>query len=796
MLRSVARDEGGFVLIKAIMLVIVCTLVIAATIGLSRFGLNENKLDEEMNEAKQLGFSVLEQVKYEVSERFYNYYSSSPNAFTAHKLNWFDNVQANGTQLGTPGYSYQAPQSARFRHDEDRDTDRSRWRREGTYSVTVDVKQPDGFGGKFPGTSGARDLKVTVEARVGSSVRTFEEIVRYKISAGVFRYAYLQNQPMYITGGGSSLIFNGDIRSNGNLVIPDAGAVMAGDAYASKNPIFGDDGLGSITGGELTPVDLEIYDNSANTHDQARPVFTPNGPYVNGYTGAANKYPHEGTVEIPAKGDLDQYKAQAAESNGYIMQNGEIIVSQVYTKDQPGYDGIPDTPDDGTLVLDGSKGPIEVHGTVVIEGDAIIKGTFSGQGTVYTGRNIHIVGNVTYGDPPAWDKDGEGIPDDEKTADDDDLSEYESNNEKDLIGWVAKGNIIIGNAETNMGVLGPLFTAPNGHETDASDAENGYDSDGNPNNGFFFDGDYTATDGGDRIEIYERPEHNPDNPFYIPTWVGQYETKEMKKTEVYYETETVAKRVQVGTEQVWIEDGSISSGNTAGGYWEERPVYETQYVEEEVRKTRQVSYDPPRFEEVFVTTDKLSDRVPSDGEIVSRDDRWWLDTPDKDLISEDHVMVGDTITVFAYNPDGTVAGSITRTVTSCHNGGIKLNSPIPADYRGKEFRVTVAPRDRVYTDRHYYDPSITSKQLAELSGGVLPSHLDGVFFTNHLFGGKVDRLMVNGSVVTRDSGLRYSRAVFNWDIRLAEAKVDNDRETDTGLPKTFSDPVTLYRREL
>jgi hypothetical protein len=46
--------------------------------------------------------------------------------------------------------------------------------------------------------------------------------------------------------------------------------------------------------------------------------------------------------------------------------------------------------------------PIRINGPFVADGDVIIKGVVSGQGTIYAGRNIHIVGDIWYGAPPEW----------------------------------------------------------------------------------------------------------------------------------------------------------------------------------------------------------------------------------------------------------------------------------------------------------------------------------------------------------------------------------------------------------
>lgn len=57
----------------------------------------------------------------------------------------------------------------------------------------------------------------------------------------------------------------------------------------------------------------------------------------------------------------------------------------------------------GTVVLIGTKSkPIRIHGPNTISQDVVIKGYVDGQGTIYAGRNIHIVGSVKYAKAPKF----------------------------------------------------------------------------------------------------------------------------------------------------------------------------------------------------------------------------------------------------------------------------------------------------------------------------------------------------------------------------------------------------------
>lgn len=90
----------------------------------------------------------------------------------------------------------------------------------------------------------------------------------------------------------------------------------------------------------------------------------------------------------------------------------------------------------GSAALIGtSSKPILVHGPVTFTQDAVIKGYVQGQGTIYTGRNVHIVGSIVYKNPPDFrGNDMQAI---------DNLNE-----KKDMVALAARGSVIMGNVST------------------------------------------------------------------------------------------------------------------------------------------------------------------------------------------------------------------------------------------------------------------------------------------------------------------------------------------------------------
>jgi len=111
----------------------------------------------------------------------------------------------------------------------------------------------------------------------------------------------------------------------------------------------------------------------------------------------------------------------------------------------------------GSAILIGtSTKPILVHGPVTFTQDVAIKGKVSGQGTIYAGRNVHIIGSIAYKDPPDFRKTGGRTTQAQIDA---------YNEKKDILALAARGSIIMGSPKTlaSSGVLWymrPPFTKP------------------------------------------------------------------------------------------------------------------------------------------------------------------------------------------------------------------------------------------------------------------------------------------------------------------------------------------------
>ena len=105
----------------------------------------------------------------------------------------------------------------------------------------------------------------------------------------------------------------------------------------------------------------------------------------------------------------------------------------------------------GSAALIGTSAhPIIIHGPVTFSQDCVIKGNLSGQGTIYTGRNVHIVGSIVYNNPP----DFRGT---------DETAVENANEKKDVIAFAARASVIMGdtsafNASYPLQYMTPPFT--------------------------------------------------------------------------------------------------------------------------------------------------------------------------------------------------------------------------------------------------------------------------------------------------------------------------------------------------
>ncbi|MDD4621990.1 MAG: hypothetical protein PHG71_02000, partial [Kiritimatiellae bacterium] len=320
----------------------------------------------------------------------------------------------------------------------------------------------------------------TCDSGIGITVsRRIEETVEFAMRRSpVFNYAYFVNNYGWFQGGGVTA--NGDIRANGDMLL-DGQSRVNGNVYAAVNDELGAEGV--ITSTARSRSRASYW---AENDPRARPTSptSVDGPvWAMGYEGESDLRPMEEPVNMPFLGDLDIYRELAENHGATIRQKGQVLVDACYSG--PGPSGVSDGADAGCLVLDGTSNPVIIDGPVVIEGDVVIKGEIKGQGAIYAGRNIYIVGDVVYDKPPEWPK-----PDTKPDQ------TVQNNSGKDMIGLAAKGNIVLGDytSPSWMSNVRSYITPPfvNAYSCDPTDSSIGYDT--------VFPGDYTAPDGGRKVE--------------------------------------------------------------------------------------------------------------------------------------------------------------------------------------------------------------------------------------------------------------------------------------------------------
>lgn len=280
-----------------------------------------------------------------------------------------------------------------------------------------------------------------------TSVRTVAEVFRFaQERSKVFNNAYFVNNYGWFQGTGCTA--NGDVRANGDMYL-DSGCKINGKVYAAKNEELGV--RGDVSNYGKMDSASTYKSTTYGTGNMSRPLQTDpvDGSYVSGgyeapsgnaTTAQLKARVHaneERETEMPFLGDLtspeSDYRLWAEELHAQdpnmctIRQGGKTIATVYY--DGVGPSGDASLADKGVLVLEGtSTKPIEINGPVIVKSDVIIKGYVTGQGTIYSGRNVHIVGNIQYKNPPSWSgKRGNA-----------------DNGSKDMLGLMAKGNIVMG----------------------------------------------------------------------------------------------------------------------------------------------------------------------------------------------------------------------------------------------------------------------------------------------------------------------------------------------------------------
>jgi len=564
-----SSSRAGFVLPAAMAIVLAVGIVLGGLLGYVGHTARLTRLHIARTRCRLAAQSAIERAKTQVQTAFSKYTAGAsvkvgPYSSTAY--DWFDAVSSDRRTIGA-GYSVTVTLSAPVTHDGIR-----------VYIAVGD--SPEHANGK---SYAYLPLVATGEYVYPDGLRataTVQEFVCFATGQSqVFNYAYFVNNYGWMSGSGITI--NGDMRANGNVSL--SGSVVNGFIYAAVNDELGVDGAVSLSSspkiysqtyyrqkaGTSARPDRGDYDIEGAFDAPSGSSYTtiqkPSSRSAGTLSSSGAAIVNEGVdpVAMPFVSELSEYVTYANEQKGTLTApaysytdsagaNHAVSAKTVqahYTGAGPS--GDPSLADAGALVLIGTRtNPIKLNGPVVVDSDVIIKGYVSGQGTVYSGRNIHIIGSIQYVDAPTW---GHQDADDAATA--------AANDAKDRLGLVAKGNIVLGDSSSSSWhssvdsyINGGSSSVVEKYACDASDADIGYPS--------TFQGSYTAKEyvagaGSDGSGYFDKVR---------VTTVGLGT----------YHTETVTERVRSGyywktvTKQVQVEDTETRLVNSP-----DRRYYET-----------------------------------------------------------------------------------------------------------------------------------------------------------------------------------------------------------------------------
>ena len=491
----------GFILPMAVILLAVTSLILAAVMGYVAFTTRMTDVHLGNSVCRLAAQSAIEAAKRDIYKAFYAYSGGSSvriGTMTGTAFDWFDNLSTLNNLVVPPGGTTNingctvSPSVSRT------------FRPSGTTTGIVTIR--------------ATATRTNPTGTVSSS--TIEECIRFALMRSrVFDFAYFVNNYGWFQG--NSITANGDVRANGNLYL-DSGCTVNGRAYAARN-----DELGVIGTIQNTGRMQSLYEYWSGCGSFARPTspaYLGGGEYGGGYAApvqvtsqdvADRLNPYQDELTMPYISDLDEYVKYAQQvggklsggvaykidSSGNVQQYNNGTINAHYSGTGP--TGNSNLSDNGALVLVGTAAnPIVIDGPVVVDSDVVIKGYVTGQGTIYSGRNIHIVGDIKYVNAPSWPH-----PDSNPDA------TAKANLSKDLLGLAAKGNVVLGDYTVSSWLgsssSGLQYYLQNGpyvqrYICDESDKNIGYPRTreyGWSSDETKFCGDYTQRDGGKKVTM-------------------------------------------------------------------------------------------------------------------------------------------------------------------------------------------------------------------------------------------------------------------------------------------------------
>ena len=501
------RLSEGFVLVFSLVLALCVGVILAGTLGYVSFAARQSARYAARSSCRLAAMSAIEKVKEDVYLAFKKRMGNK-SVLGTHVYDWF-----------TTGWSATGLGSDNFRVNFDTSVNPLRERLDGITDLRVRLRSaPVNGGDRAEVTFYATASRMTGNG-MPVTVTVAERVLFGVDRSKVFDYAYFVNNYGWFEG--STITANGAVRANGDMSLSQSPKVN-GDVYAAVNEELGVPG--DIKNGTGTMDSKSTYRSSQyGTTDRARPLMK--SPDDGGYdapdvvTDADRQTRLHGNlaegIDMPWISGLNEYIEYGKELKSSLSQGGKYFINNANPSD-PNYgyyqgtgpSGDATLPDNHALVLEGSQSnPIRLNGPVVVSNDVVIKGYVTGQGTIYSSRNIHIVGNIQYVNPPNWAN---------KTA-----AAGNGNSTKDLLCLAAKGNIVMGDCTSSSWLdttLKKVLTqAPYVQPYECAQADDGSWIDGDigyPKAGDAhypkFAGNYTAADGGNKVvqEAVYRQEWN------------------------------------------------------------------------------------------------------------------------------------------------------------------------------------------------------------------------------------------------------------------------------------------------
>ncbi|MFN3729354.1 MAG: hypothetical protein ACK4XJ_06555 [Fimbriimonadaceae bacterium] len=320
---------------------------------------------------------------------------------------------------------------------------------------------------------------------------------------------FINNQGWAEAQGSNSIVVNGDMHANGDITFPTPPVYVNGSVTAVYNPKLSPVNQGTIS---QPPAKMtqSAYSTNYSTNGRIRQSYNPSIHGAIGSTtfnqwkdylyisqgGLDSDYRPYGSllrdiagtrswtrdlrtddattsyidgespseIPLPDLYDITYYQQLSSnfDNDALVLQKqkfldgtnnpnyGSQAYLEVWNSSTNSYQRLStDGNITGSAVVSGTETrPIRIYGPVTVTQDLVIKGYVSGQGTIYTGRNVHVVGSIRYVNPPDFRGSN--------------LSNIKIQNEKaDFLCLAAREAIVFGNSTNLSSTARNLMRPPN-----------------------------------------------------------------------------------------------------------------------------------------------------------------------------------------------------------------------------------------------------------------------------------------------------------------------------------------------